>query len=128
MRVLRAKPGEHDAPLIGLAVAVGVFQVQDLRGVCDVRPAVPGRDVERYERWGIAPSVTVGLMGPTQATLAYVHQQDDNVPIYGVPYFRSLVNDGPPEEVDPSDYFGYRNLDEQATTVDRLTLTISHEF
>ena len=92
------------------------------------RNDVPGRDVETYERWGVAPSVTVGLMGPTQATLAYVHQQDDNVPIYGVPYFKSLVNRGPLEEVDPSDYFGYRNLDEQATTVDRLTLTLSHEF
>src|SRR4029079_8135221 len=46
------------------------------------RNDVPGRDVERYERWGVAPSVTLGLMGPTQVTLAYVHQQDDNVPIY----------------------------------------------
>jgi catecholate siderophore receptor len=92
------------------------------------RNDVPGRDVESYERWGVAPSVTVGLDGPTRATLAYVHQQDDNVPIYGVPYFRSLVNDGPLEEVDPSDYFGFRNLDEQSTTVDRLTLTLSHAF
>jgi catecholate siderophore receptor len=92
------------------------------------RNDVPGRDVERYERWGVAPSVTLGLMGATQATLAYVHQQDDNVPIYGVPYFLSLMNDGPLAEVDSSDYFGYRNLDEQAATVDRLTLTISHEF
>lgn len=92
------------------------------------RNDVPGRDVEQYERWGVAPAVMLGLMGPTRVTLAYVHQEDDNVPIYGVPYFRSLVNDGLLEEVDPSDYFGYRNLDEQETTVDRLTLTISHAF
>ena len=92
------------------------------------RNDVPGRDVEKYERWGVAPSITLGIDGPTRATLAYVHQKDDNVPIYGVPYFKSLVNDGPLEEVDPSDYFGYRNLDEQETTVDRLTLTLSHAF
>jgi catecholate siderophore receptor len=92
------------------------------------RNDVPGRDVESYERWGVAPAVTLGLMGPTQVTLAYVHQQDDNVPLYGVPYFKSLVNDGPLAEVDPSDYFGYRNLDRQDITVDRLTLTIAHPF
>ena len=92
------------------------------------RNDVPGRDVEKYERWGVAPSLTFGLMGPTQVTLAYVHQQDDNVPIYGVPYFKSLANDGPLAEVDPSDYFGIVNLDKQETKVDRATLTISHAF
>jgi catecholate siderophore receptor len=92
------------------------------------RNDVPGRDVEKYERWGIAPSLTLGLMTATEVTLSYVHQQDDNVPIYGVPYFKSLVNDGPLPGVDPSDYFGYRNLDEQQTTVDRLTLAITHAF
>ena len=88
----------------------------------------PAATSSSYERWGVAPSVTLGIDGPTQVTLAYVHQQDDNVPIYGVPYFKSLVNDGPLPEVDPSDYFGYRNLDEQETTVDRLTLTFEHAF
>ena len=40
-------------------------------------------------------------------------------PIYGVPYFLSQLNDGPLPEADDSDYFGYRNLDEQDITVDR---------
>jgi catecholate siderophore receptor len=92
------------------------------------RNDVPGRDVESYERWGIAPSVTLGMMGPFSPTLAYVHQEDDNVPVYGVPYFKSGVNDGPLPGVDPSDYFGYRNLDEQEQTLDRLTLTLEHTF
>jgi catecholate siderophore receptor len=46
-----------------------------------------GRDVERFRRWGIAPAITVGIGKPTSFTLAYVHQRDDNIPIYGVPYF-----------------------------------------
>jgi catecholate siderophore receptor len=92
------------------------------------RNDVPGRDVESYERWGVAPSITLGVDGPTQLTLAYVHQEDNNTPIYGVPYFKSLVNDGPLEEADPSDYFGYRNLDEQNATIDRLTATFTHDF
>lgn len=91
------------------------------------RNDVPGRDVERYERWGVAPAVTIGINGPTSLTLAYVHQEDDNTPAYGVPYFRSFVNDGALDEVDRSDYFGIRNLDRQETTVDRFTATLRHQ-
>jgi len=89
---------------------------------------VPGRDVEEYRRWGVAPAVTLGIDSPTSLTLAYVHQEDDNTPIYGVPYFRSQINDGPLEEADDSDYFGYRNLDRQDILVDRLTATLRHAF
>jgi catecholate siderophore receptor len=92
------------------------------------RNDVPGRDVERYRRWGVAPSITFGVGGPTSLTLAFVHQEDENVPIYGVPYFRSQLNDGPLPGVDDSDYFGFRNLDIQDVTVDRLTATVEHQF
>jgi len=86
-----------------------------------------GRDVEQFERWGIAPSISFGIGGPTTVTLAYVHQQDDNVPIYGVPFYLNQLNDGPLPEANDSDYFGYRNLDGQDQTVDRLTLTIHQD-
>lgn len=92
------------------------------------RNDVPGRDVEKFERWGFAPAVTIGIDGPTSLTLAYYHQEDDNTPIYGVPYFRNELNDGPLAEVDDSDYFGIVNLDEQRTTVDRATATFKHSF
>src|SRR3546814_1923169 len=35
---------------------------------------VPRRDVEKYERWGIAPSVTLGIESPTRVPLSYLHQ------------------------------------------------------
>jgi catecholate siderophore receptor len=92
------------------------------------RNDVPGRNVEKYERWGIAPAVTLGIEGATSLTLAYLHQEDRNTPIYGIPYFRSQLNDGPLPEADDSDYFGFRNLDRQDVTVDRLTATLRHEF
>ena len=92
------------------------------------RNDVPGRNVEKFKRWGVAPSITLGIEGPTSLTLAYAHQRDDNTPIYGVPYFKSAVNDGPLEDVDDSDYFGIANLDEQETTIDRLTATFAHRF
>ena len=92
------------------------------------RNDVPGRDVEKFKRWGVAPSVTLGIDGPTSLTLAYVHQRDDNTPIFGVPYFKSLVNDGPLPGVDDSDYYGIVNLDEQEQTLDRATATFRHDF
>ncbi len=89
---------------------------------------VPRRDVERYQRWGIAPSLTLGIGGPTSLTIAYVHQRDDNTPIYGVPYFRSAINNGPLPEANDRAYYGYRNLDIQRTTADRGTITLRHQF
>ncbi len=91
------------------------------------RNDVPGRDVEKYKRWGIAPSVTIGIDEPTSLTLAYVHQEDRNTPIYGVPYYKNALFDGEIPGVDRSDYFGIRNLDRQDTTVDRFTATFRHQ-
>ncbi|KZE13259.1 TonB-dependent receptor [Sphingomonas hankookensis] len=87
---------------------------------------VPGRDVEKFERWGIAPSVTIGIDGPTSLTLAYVHQEDRNTPLYGVPYFQSAIGGGVLPGVDRSDYYGIANLDRQDQTVDRFTATFRH--
>ena len=92
------------------------------------RNDIPGRDVERNKRWGIAPSVTLGIAGPTSLTLSYVHQRDHNTPVYGVPYFRNGVNAGPLPGVSDSTYFGIVNLDEQDIFVDRLTAQFHHDF
>lgn len=92
------------------------------------RNDVPGRDVENNRRWGIAPSVTIGIDSPTRLTLGYVHQEDHNIPQYGVPYFENASNDGPVPGVDRSDYFGYKKLDTQRVNLDRLTATFDHEF
>ncbi|HEY0115486.1 MAG TPA: TonB-dependent receptor, partial [Allosphingosinicella sp.] len=92
------------------------------------RNDVPGRDVERYERWGLAPAVTIGIGGPTSFTLAYLHQEDENTPVYGIPYFRNQIHDGPLPGADDSDYFGFRNLDRQDVIVDRLSGILRHDF
>ncbi len=88
---------------------------------------VPGRDVEKYKRWGVAPAVTIGMDGPTSLTLAYVHQQDRNTPLYGIPYFNNDLVGGLIPGADRSDYYGYRNLDRQDVDVDRLTATLRHQ-
>ncbi len=89
---------------------------------------IPGRDVENNKRWAVAPSLIVGVEGPTSLTLQYLHQEDENVPVYGVPYFRNAVNNGPLPGADNSAYYGIRNLDKQDITVDQATATVSHGF
>ena len=89
---------------------------------------IPGRDVEENERWGIAPSIAFGLGTDTRLSLSYLHQEDDNTPQYGVPYYPALGNGGPIPGVDPSDYFGYRNIDKQEIEVDAFTAKIDHSF
>src|SRR3546814_2440454 len=84
---------------------------------------VPGRDVDTYKRWGVAPSVSIGMAGPTKLTLQYLHQEDDNIPQYGVPYYDGLI-----PGVHRSDYFGYRNVDRQEITVDQATAIFEHEI
>ncbi|AXB79064.1 TonB-dependent siderophore receptor [Novosphingobium sp. P6W] len=87
------------------------------------RNDLPGRDVENYKRWGVAPSLTIGISSPTRLTLQYSHQEDDNVPQYGVPYYSGTV-----PGVHRSDYFGYRNVDKQRINVDQMTAIFEHEF
>lgn len=89
---------------------------------------VPGRDVENYDRWGVAPSATIGIDGPTSLTLQYLHQEETNTPQYGVPYHKNGRTNGMLPGVDRSDYFGYRNVDTQEITVDQATLTFNHAF
>ncbi len=90
------------------------------------RNDVPGRDVEKFSRYGFAPSVVFGLNSATQLTLSYVHQEDDNIPQYGVPYFARVGGRLP--GVSSSNYYGYSNVDKQEIQVDQFTATVNHEF
>jgi catecholate siderophore receptor len=89
---------------------------------------VPGRDHEHFQRWGFAPSLAIGLGSDTRLTVSYVHQRDENLPQYGVPYALNTYNNGPLPGVDPSDYFGYRNVSKQTIDADTLTAVFAHDF
>ena len=66
----RREAGEEDAPLVGLAVAVGVAQVEHVRGAGDDQPPLPGHDaVGEGEPFGelrppVHPPVAVGVLEP----------------------------------------------------------------
>lgn len=85
---------------------------------------VPGRDEIDRERWGIAPSLALGLSDATRLTLSYFHQTDDNLPDYGVP-----ARDGKKlAGVDREAYFGWKNLDKDEVQSDAFTVKLEHEF
>jgi catecholate siderophore receptor len=108
------------------------FRVSDLIAVrlnaVGHKNGIPGRDVEKNERWGIAPSITIGVDGPTKLSLLYLHQKDDNIPQYGVPYYKNAFNDGALPGSDRGAYYGYRNVDRQDITVDQATIIGEHQF
>ncbi|MFT4113133.1 TonB-dependent receptor domain-containing protein [Silvibacterium sp.] len=47
---------------------------------------VAGRDGVHDNRWGVAPSLAIGLGGPTRAYLDYYHLISNNIPDSGIPY------------------------------------------
>lgn len=91
---------------------------------------VPGREVENAKRWGVMPSITFGLDSPTKLTLIYLHQQDNNIPQFGVPYVTSVTNGftGQVPGTSRSGYYGFRNLDKQDSNVDQTTAIFEQEL
>lgn len=83
---------------------------------------VPGRGPVDRKRWGFAPSLKLGLDGPTQWTLSYFYQTDRNLPDYGVP-----ARDGRPLASRHA-YFGWRNLDHERVHSHIATSEIQHRF
>ncbi|BAV66185.1 TonB-dependent receptor [Sphingobium cloacae] len=87
---------------------------------------VPGRDVEDYKRWGIAPAITIGIDGPTSLTIQAEHLDDKAMPQYGIRYYAN--NGGFLPEFDRSGYYGFANLDQQNSKTDSLQAIFSHAF
>lgn len=85
---------------------------------------VAGRDQISKRRWGIAPSLTLGLNSPTRVTLSFLHQTDDNLPDFGVPALRGKRLDG----VSRESYFGWRNLDKEEIQSNVLSAKVEHDF
>jgi catecholate siderophore receptor len=84
---------------------------------------VAGRDVAEIRRFGVAPSVSIGLDTKTNATLSYVHLTEDDIPDYGVPWLLSK-----PSPADRHSYFGFRDANYLRTNDDILTLRVEHDF
>lgn len=96
---------------------------------------VAKRDVVTYNRWGISPSVALGLGTSTRAFINYYHLQSDDMPDPGIPFERtaaqvtnaSLLNIKP-ADVDRSTFYGLKNRDFRKTNVDELMLRAEHDL
>lgn len=86
---------------------------------------VAGRDEVRNRRWGIAPSLAVGLGGPTTLTLSYFHLEQDNVPDYGHPFNTTT---GLPVDVDQENFYGLTGRDYDRAHVHMGSVRLEHRF
>jgi len=92
------------------------------------RSMVEDRDSGLAQRWALAPSFAFGLGEPTTVTLSFLHQEEDNRPDYGVPWFPGrIANPGFPAPVERSNYYGFSN-DYFDTNVDVGTARLTHRI
>ncbi|HEX5462199.1 MAG TPA: TonB-dependent siderophore receptor [Steroidobacteraceae bacterium] len=84
--------------------------------------AVAERDEVRNRRFGVAPSVAFGIGGRDSLILAYLHQQEDNIPDPGVPFVA-----GRPAPVPRGAFFGL-DSDRDTTHDDIVTARYRHAF
>lgn len=83
---------------------------------------VAERDITTSERWGVAPSIAVGLGEPFTATLNYMHAESDNIPDYGLPTFHNEVLD-----IDRSNFYHQKNVVQENSNVDVVGLKLEYE-
>jgi catecholate siderophore receptor len=85
---------------------------------------VAGRDGAEIRRFGIAPSISVGMNTKTRATLSYMHLTESDTPDYGLPWFGNQLAPG----VNRHSYFGFADENYLKTNDDIATLKAEHEF
>ena len=107
-------------PLDALEGAGAVFRLNLMGHQNDVAE----RDQIDQERWGIAPSLTLGMGSPTQLNLSYFRQSDKDLPDYGLPARNGKVLAG----VDRDNYYGFKDIDTEETDAESFTVKLDHEF
>jgi catecholate siderophore receptor len=108
---------------------------------------VAGRDAIWQKRWGVAPSLTVGLGTPTRLTVAYYHLTSHELPDSGIPFLYTIGNTpnlgtsysepaigrittagGQTGTVDRSTFYGLKDRDFRDAKTDQATLRVEHDF
>lgn len=92
----------------------------------------PGRNQVDYKKFGIAPSLSLGLGTPTRVTLSYYHLDTDGMPDYGVPTTRKApelnTNGTGILDVSRDTFYGLYDRDYQKTRADIGTVEIEHDL
>jgi catecholate siderophore receptor len=87
-----------------------------------------GRDYVDFLRFGMAPSFAWGVGTPTLFTASYYYYYENNQPDRGIPIVTFPGQIGGPPDVDPSNYYGLVQQDEEKVHLNRVTLTFDHKF
>jgi catecholate siderophore receptor len=94
---------------------------------------VAGRDVVKFDRLGVAPSLTFGLGKPTRFTISYYKLKQDNISDYGIPWVPVTNNvlvdhRNRPAPVPRNTFYGLRNRDFEKLNSDLVTLKFEKDF
>ena len=91
----------------------------------------PGRKAVDFDRWGVAPSLAIGLNGDTQITVAYYHLDTNQTPDYGIPLLTKTTEPRTASgilNVDRRSFYGIESRDFQKTKSDIATFAIDHKI
>src|SRR5687768_2112888 len=94
---------------------------------------VAGRDVVKFDRWGVAPSLTFGLGRPTRLTVSYYKLKQNNISDYGIPWVPATNNvlvefRDRPAPVPRNTFYGLRDRDFEKLNSDLVTLKFERDF
>ena len=90
---------------------------------------VPGRGGVDTDRWGLAPSLALGLGTPTRLTLQYALVQNNDMPDQGIPFFNAARPDRQtPPNVDRNNFYGQLNTDFRKNEQQNASVLFEHDF
>ncbi|HLT28483.1 MAG TPA: TonB-dependent siderophore receptor [Myxococcaceae bacterium] len=102
-------------------------RVQVRANVAGQLASVPGRDVTRQDRLGVAPSLAIKLTDRTRLEFDHLYQREDGVPDYGQPWF-----EGQPvavsADVPRNAFYGIRGQDTEQVDAHISTARLLHEL
>ncbi len=85
---------------------------------------VAGRPYAENRRWGIAPSLELGMNTATRFTISYFHFTESDTPDYGLPWFFNGVAPGAIRH----NYYGFPNQNYLNTNDNIGTAKLEHDF
>ena len=84
---------------------------------------IAGRDITQVRRLGVAPSLAFGLGQATRASISFLHEYENDIPDYGLPYNGLGV-----AAVPRTSYYGFAGGNFLTTQPDVLTGRLEHDF
>ncbi|WP_227542890.1 TonB-dependent receptor [Acinetobacter chinensis] len=91
---------------------------------------VARRDNVETDRWGVAPSITFGMNGPTRLTAGYSRLEFNDTPDMGIPFSNASNPDRktPIESMPFETNFGRPDIDYRNYTSEIFSLNFEHDF